>query len=59
MLYAAYQALSDGLGPWQQAAGWLSQGLADGIGHLTVSCLRRVRHPGSCPCLPPPKSGFM
>jgi poly(3-hydroxybutyrate) depolymerase len=34
MLYAAYQALSDGLGLWQQAAGWASGGLNAGAQRL-------------------------
>lgn len=34
MLYAAYQALSDGLGLWQQAAGWASGGLNAGVQRL-------------------------
>ncbi|MFM2118856.1 MAG: hypothetical protein RL722_324 [Pseudomonadota bacterium] len=31
MLYAAYQTLSDGLGPWQQAAGWWSDAVRQGL----------------------------
>ncbi|MEY2653982.1 MAG: hypothetical protein RLZZ524_1010, partial [Pseudomonadota bacterium] len=27
MLYAAYQALTDAIGPWQQAAAWTSREL--------------------------------
>jgi poly(3-hydroxybutyrate) depolymerase len=34
MLYAAYQAFTDGLGPWQQAAGWAASGLSSRIERL-------------------------
>ncbi len=34
LLYAAYQALTDAIGPWQQAAAWTSQALARSARHL-------------------------
>ncbi|MEY8877215.1 MAG: polyhydroxyalkanoate depolymerase [Leptothrix sp. (in: b-proteobacteria)] len=34
MLYAAYQAFTDSLGPWQQAAGWAASGLSERIMRL-------------------------
>jgi poly(3-hydroxybutyrate) depolymerase len=34
MLYSLYQALSDGITPWQQAAGWSTSWLEAGLSHL-------------------------